>query len=80
LATDHGAHKPLFMKSGPDLEAEQIAVIAGTLKRYGCNACGTPKPHFGVMATLRGELGQASRSLVCATCWRCKLSRAAENH
>ena len=51
LAAQHGARKPLFIKIAPDLEADQIAVIAATLKRYGLDASGQPNNHFGVIAT-----------------------------
>ena len=42
LAAQHGALKTIFIKIAPDLEPEQIDVIAATLKRY---------PRFGVIAT-----------------------------
>ncbi len=34
LAEQHGAHKPLFLKIAPDLDSEQIKVIAATLKHH----------------------------------------------
>ena len=42
LTKQHGALKPIFIKIAPDLEAEQVDVIAATLKRYA---------HFGIVAT-----------------------------
>ena len=38
LAQKHGQRKPVFLKIAPDLEADQVAVIAATLKRYGTTA------------------------------------------
>ena len=35
LARDHGKRVPLFVKIAPDLEQEQVEVIAATLKRHG---------------------------------------------
>ncbi len=35
LAQQHGAYKPVFVKIAPDLDADQIVVIADTLKRHG---------------------------------------------
>ena len=51
LAKEHGARKPIFIKIAPDLEPEQIEVIAATLKRYGADARGRANHHFGVIAT-----------------------------
>ena len=35
LAQQHGAYKPVFVKIAPDLDADQVVVIADTLKRHG---------------------------------------------
>jgi dihydroorotate dehydrogenase len=35
LATSHGRRVPLFVKIAPDLDADQVAVIAATLQRHG---------------------------------------------
>ena len=35
LAREHGKRVPLFVKIAPDLEQEQVEVIAATLKRHG---------------------------------------------
>ncbi|APW40738.1 dihydroorotate dehydrogenase (quinone) [Rhodoferax koreense] len=34
LATQHGRRVPIFVKIAPDLDADQVAVIAATLKRH----------------------------------------------
>jgi dihydroorotate dehydrogenase len=52
LAERHQKQVPVFIKIAPDLEAEQIAVIAATLQRH----CVTPgmtaaTSHWGVIAT-----------------------------
>ena len=51
LAAQHGREVPLFVKIAPDLDAAQIAVIAATLKRHGCDAAGEPNDRLGVIAT-----------------------------
>ncbi|WP_418236041.1 quinone-dependent dihydroorotate dehydrogenase [Comamonas serinivorans] len=52
LAQEHGAEKPLFVKIAPDLDDAQVAVIAATLKRHGCDAdSGQPTQRLGVIAT-----------------------------
>jgi dihydroorotate dehydrogenase len=51
LAQRHGAHKPIFLKIAPDLDAEQIEVIAATLKRYGTDSSGKVNNAWGVIAT-----------------------------
>ena len=51
LASQHGAMKPLFVKIAPDLDAEQIALLAATLKRLGCDGQGVPTQRLGVIAT-----------------------------
>jgi dihydroorotate dehydrogenase len=48
LAQLHGKQVPVFIKIAPDLENDQIAVIAATLKRH-CVHEGTPS--WGVIAT-----------------------------
>ncbi len=51
LAQLHGSQKPIFLKIAPDLDAEQIEVIAATLKRYGCDSGGKVNNAWGVIAT-----------------------------
>lgn len=51
LAQAQRRRVPLFIKIAPDLDAEQIAAIADTLQRYGCDAKGRPNQTFGVIAT-----------------------------
>jgi len=51
LATQHGKRKPVFLKIAPDLDEDQIAVIAATLKRYGTDARGDVNNAWGVIAT-----------------------------
>ena len=51
LAQRHGQRKPVFLKIAPDLEAEQMEVIATTLKRYGTDSSGTVTNAWGVIAT-----------------------------
>jgi len=51
LAQRHGSRKPIFLKIAPDLDAEQIEVIAATLKRYGCDGAGQVNNAWGVIAT-----------------------------
>ena len=51
LAQQHGKDKPLFIKIAPDLEQDQIELIATTLRRYGCNADGSHAGKLGVIAT-----------------------------
>ena len=51
LAQQHGKDKPLFIKIAPDLEQDQIDLIATTLRRYGCNADGSHAGKLGVIAT-----------------------------
>ena len=51
LATEHGKSLPVFVKIAPDLDDDQIAVIAATLRRHGCNADGQPTNLLGVIAT-----------------------------
>lgn len=51
LAQRHGSRKPIFLKIAPDLDAEQIEVIAATLKRYGCDGAGRVNNAWGVIAT-----------------------------
>jgi len=48
LAKQHNKQVPVFIKIAPDLDSEQIAVIAATLKRH-CVHEGTPS--WGVIAT-----------------------------
>ena len=42
---------PIFLKIAPDLDEAQIAVIAATLKRYGCDDKGRANQSWGVIAT-----------------------------
>ena len=51
LAQRHGARRPIFLKIAPDLDAEQIAVIAATLTRYGTDGSGQVNNAWGVIAT-----------------------------
>jgi dihydroorotate dehydrogenase len=51
LAQAHGTRKPIFVKIAPDLDATQVAVVAATLKRYGCDAVGQANNDWGVVAT-----------------------------
>ena len=51
LAQQLGARKPIFLKIAPDLDAEQIEVIAATLKRYGTDSNGQVNNAWGVIAT-----------------------------
>lgn len=51
LAQQHGHSIPLFVKIAPDLDADQLTVIAATLKRHGCDAHGQPTHKLGVIAT-----------------------------
>ena len=51
LAQRHGTRRPIFLKIAPDLDAEQIAVIAATLKRYGTDGSGQVNNAWGVIAT-----------------------------
>ena len=51
LAQRHGSRKPIFLKIAPDLDAEQIEVIAATLTRYGCDGAGRVNNAWGVIAT-----------------------------
>lgn len=46
-----GRRIPVFLKIAPDLDDGQIAVIAGTLRRYGTDADGAPTNNLGVIAT-----------------------------
>lgn len=51
LAQQHTKRSPIFLKIAPDLDAEQISVIAQTLKRYGTNSAGEVNNAWGVIAT-----------------------------
>lgn len=51
LAQRHGQRKPIFLKIAPDLDAEQIAVIAATLLRYGTDSAGSVTNAWGVIGT-----------------------------
>jgi len=51
LALKHGKHTPIFLKIAPDLDADQIKVIAETLKRYGLDSAGQVNNAWGVIAT-----------------------------
>ena len=51
LAAEHGKSIPVFVKIAPDLDDDQIAVIAATLRRHGCHADGQPTNLLGVIAT-----------------------------
>jgi len=51
LAQQHGKHIPIFLKIAPDLDADQVSVIAQTLKRYGTDSTGRVNNAWGVIAT-----------------------------
>ena len=51
LAQRHGKHIPIFLKIAPDLDADQITVIARTLLRYGTDSSGRINNAWGVVAT-----------------------------
>jgi len=51
LAQKHGQRKPIFLKIAPDLDEAQIAVIAATLQRYGCDSMGKVTNAWGVIGT-----------------------------
>ena len=51
LAQQHGIRRPIFLKIAPDLDADQVAVIAQTLKRYGTDSAGQINNAWGVVAT-----------------------------
>jgi dihydroorotate dehydrogenase len=51
LAQKHGQRKPIFLKIAPDLDEAQIAVIAATLQRYGCDSAGKVTNAWGVIGT-----------------------------
>jgi dihydroorotate dehydrogenase len=51
LAQKTGRRIPVFLKIAPDLDAEQIEVIATTLLRYGADSAGNPNQSLGVIAT-----------------------------
>ena len=51
LAQQHGKYTPIFLKIAPDLDADQIQVIAQTLKRYGLDSAGQVNNTWGVIAT-----------------------------
>jgi dihydroorotate dehydrogenase len=51
MAQKHGQRKPIFLKIAPDLEADQVAVIAATLKRYGTDSAGKVNNAWGVIGT-----------------------------
>jgi dihydroorotate dehydrogenase len=51
LAQKTGRRIPVFLKIAPDLDAEQIEVIATTLLRYGADSAGEPNQNWGVIAT-----------------------------
>jgi len=52
LAQQYNKHVPAFIKIAPDLEEEQVAVIASTLRRHGVKAGQTAaNASWGVVAT-----------------------------
>jgi len=51
LAQQHGKRRPIFLKIAPDLDADQVSVIAQTLKRYGTDSTGQVNNAWGVIAT-----------------------------
>ena len=51
LAQRHGKQSPVFLKIAPDLDDDQIQVIAATLLRHGADANGQASGLLGVIAT-----------------------------
>jgi dihydroorotate dehydrogenase len=51
LAQQHGKRIPIFLKIAPDLDADQVSIIAQTLKRYGTDSKGKVNNSWGVIAT-----------------------------
>lgn len=51
LAQQHGKQTPIFLKIAPDLDVDQITVIAQTLRRYGTDSAGKVNNAWGVIAT-----------------------------
>ena len=51
LAQRHGKQSPVFLKIAPDLDDDQIQVIAATLLRHGADAKGQATNLLGVIAT-----------------------------
>ena len=51
LSQRHGKRRPIFLKIAPDLEADQVTLIARTLQRYGCSSDGQVNNAWGVIAT-----------------------------
>lgn len=51
LAQRHGQRKPVFLKIAPDLDSQQIAVIATTLQKYGTDSKGKVTNAWGVIGT-----------------------------
>jgi dihydroorotate dehydrogenase len=51
LAARHGVRRPVFLKIAPDLDEDQIGVIAQTLRRYGLDSAGRVNNAWGVIAT-----------------------------
>ncbi|MCM2342893.1 quinone-dependent dihydroorotate dehydrogenase [Rhodoferax sp.] len=51
LAQKHRKRIPIFLKIAPDLDADQIKVIAQTLQRYGLDSSGQVNNAWGVVAT-----------------------------
>jgi len=51
LARKHHKNTPIFLKIAPDLQPDQIDVIASTLRRYGCDGAGKVNNTWGVIAT-----------------------------
>ena len=51
LAIQHNKQVPVFIKIAPDLDNDQIAVIAATLKRYGTDSSGKVNNAWGVIGT-----------------------------
>jgi dihydroorotate dehydrogenase len=51
LALQHGRAIPLFVKIAPDLDEEQLTLLAATLRRYGLGGDGQSNQAWGVIAT-----------------------------
>ena len=51
LGKQYQKNLPIFVKIAPDLDIEQITLLAATLKRYGTHADGSVNNAWGVLAT-----------------------------
>ncbi|MBK9440620.1 MAG: quinone-dependent dihydroorotate dehydrogenase [Comamonadaceae bacterium] len=67
LAQTHDRRTPIFLKIAPDLDADQITVIAQTLKRYGTDSTGQVNNAWGVIATNTTVSRDAVKGMTHAT-------------